>query len=192
MDRLRFLLANEFFKNLGEFHNLVQRCFFSIAKELYSQRLINRQQPDGSHLRVKDAEIARQGFALMTSEEIHENDKISWEIVLKNAAKRVESLVIEDWAKNVYYKIEQMIAQSNIDKGEWAQNFLNEIVPGLGVVFEEQIAQEYQSLVEQMKGLFLTKTDVWKKYLDPSGKGIRSYILKLISGQLPYNDQGLA
>lgn len=180
LDRYRFGLAKQFFTLVTSYNTLESRL--SSLARIWAPRRLLSSFSNLEKLSPKDGQIAKEAIALLTNPTRQEE---KWLSVIESAQKRLQKLIIQDWAVEFHQKVDDLISDSGIEQLVRFRATLDQIHPKIAQEFIPIVMHSYFELHAKIQALFTEKQVFWDKYLNGNGSGINLYLESVIKGSLP-------
>jgi len=181
IDRFRFSLAIQFFQKLSTFHARLPMIIAALSRDFATRRLIDPKPISLDELAPQDVPIARDAFVLMTTKK-NQDTHMLWKILFSQAAERLHSLILNDWAINFYQKTDDLINHSEMIEVLLVKELFNRFNPELANSIEANRKKTFDDLQQSVDCTFKSRMKVWNKYLDLTGKGLLHYLREVRSG----------
>lgn len=189
--RYIFSLASDFYRQLANFHQLLEDHKFLEERSTALSTLFFTLKKDQnfSHLNSKDRQIAIDAFNLLTAG----SGSVSyWRNLLKQSINRIKNKMIAEFAIYFYQPIEELVNRSNFNKDISTKEMMNlmqgnaedsttsepfkDILNKIHLAIQETTKQKLENLLKNITEQFEKRKLEWNYYLDSSGNGVMLYL----------------
>lgn len=188
--RVAFTYTKQFYNLLNNFYDnqLPPPYFDKVIELLNNRKIISSQVIDFEKLPLKMQPIASTALSLLTSKTYSKNN---WKALVQKLLKRMREAFIQDFAINFHDAIDQIIHLTE-DQLQNELSALSEEATRKQEIEVQILLQKFidceerhqQTLIQKIDTLYLAQSGTWEKYLDPSGRGLLTYLGDLIQVDL--------
>ena len=182
--RDQFVLVQQFFSRYTAFRNVREQIIERFFHEWTPRRFLSTNRPVFERLPIKDQQIAIEAKALLRAPN---NQEQLWRTLLDTVCTRIETLVIQNWARNFQEKVDSLIKESKIEQLLATKGMIEDIQPQIAEFIVTMAQHVAEQLLEQMRALFEggDQSTLWNSYLDVTGTGVNRYLYQILNGTPP-------